>query len=152
MDRSLLLAGISAAQLGAGLIGMAVAIRRRHSYAFLMLRGDPDRVARDAFGMGTALSAPGVMLFTQAAAAGLSLRTRTAWAERVLGVLGAGMVMGYLGEDLVRRRLHPSGRDRVESPLAAVGLALASVMAVLGLGRQDASGQVETRSTSRVST
>ncbi len=138
MDRSLLLAGISVAQLGAGVAGMAVAIRRRHSYAFLMLRGHPDRVAREAIGMGTALSAPGVMLFIQAAATTELIRTRTASAERVLGTLGAGMTLGYLGEELVRRRLRRSGWDPVESPLVAVGLGLASAMAVLGLGKHDA--------------
>ncbi len=117
---------------------MAVAIRRRHPYGFLMLRGDPDRIPLDGLGMGTALSAPGAMLLTQAAATAQLTKTRTASAERVLGILGAGMVVGYLGEDLVRRRLHPSGWDRLESPLVAVGLGLASAMAVLGLGKHDA--------------
>lgn len=117
---------------------MAVAIRRRHPYAFLMLRGDPDRVAREAIGMGTALSAPGMMLLMQAAATAQLIRARTPLAERLLGTLGAGMVVGYLGEDLVRRRLRRSGWDLVESPLAVVGLALASAMAVLGLGKREA--------------
>lgn len=140
MDRSLFLAGISAAQLGAGLLGTAVAIRRGHAYQFLMLHGDRDRVARDAMGMGTALSPPALMLVTQAAATARLLRTRTASAERLLGVLGAGMVIGYLGEDLVRRRLRPSGWDKLESPLAAVGLALAAAMAVAGLGKRRGTG------------
>lgn len=48
------------------------------------------------------------------------------------------MVIGYLGEDLVRQRLRPSGWDKVESPLAAVGLALASAMALAGLGKRRA--------------
>ena len=133
MERSLLLAGISVAQLGAGVLGMALAIRRRHAYRFFMLHGDRHRVARDAMGMGTALSPPALMLVSQAAATARLLRTRSALAERVLGSLGACMVVGYLGEDLVRRRLRPSGWDTVESPLAALGLALASAMAVAGL-------------------
>lgn len=140
MERSLLLAGISVAQLGAGVLGTALAIRRRHAYGFLMLHGDRDRVAREALGMGTALSPPAVMMLTQVAAAARLLRTRSASAERVLGFLGAGMVVGYLGEDLVRWRLRPSGWDTVESPLAAIGLALASVMAVAGLSRRGGTG------------
>lgn len=77
------------------------------------------------------------MLFIQAAATTELIRPRTALAERVLGVLGAGMTLGYLGEELVRRRLRRSGWDPVESPLVAVGLGLASAMAVLGLGKRD---------------
>lgn len=147
MDRSPLLAGISATQLGTGVVGMAVALQRRHAYGFLMLRGDPDRVARDAFGMGTALSAPGAMLLAQAAATAQLIRTRTVLAERVLGTLGLGMVVGYLGEDLVRRRLRPSGWDTLESPLAVVGLGLASAMALLGLGRRRVIGSEDTAAT-----
>ena len=114
---------------------MAVAIRRRHAYEFFMLHGDRDRVAREAMGMGTALSPPALMLVTQGVATAALLRTGTASAERLLGVLGSGMVVGYLGEDLVRRRLHPSGWDTVESPLVAVGLGLAAAMAIAGLGK-----------------
>ena len=128
-----MLIGLSAAQAGAGIIGMAVAIRRRHPYGFLMLHGDPGRVARDAIGMGTALSAPGWMLVTQLAATAQLMRTRGRRAERVLGTLGAGMVVGCLGEDLVRRRLRRSGWDTLETPLAAVELGLASAMALVGL-------------------
>ena len=135
MERSLLLAGFSAAQLGAGVLGMAVAIRRDHAYQFFTLHGDRARVARDAMGMGTALSPPALMLVTQGAATAVLLRTRTASAERLLGVLGSGMVVGYLGEDLVRRRLQPSGWDTVETPLVAVGLGLAAAMAIAGLGK-----------------
>lgn len=136
VERRLLLAGISAAQVGAGVLGMALAIRRRHAYEFLMLRGDPDHVGRDAMGIGTALSPPALMLLAQAAGTAQLLRAGSASAERVLGVLGAGMVVGYLGEDLVRRRLRRSGWDKVESPLAAVGLMLAAAMAVAGLGQR----------------
>ena len=138
MERSLVLARISVAQLGACVLGMALAIRRRHAYRFLMLHGDPDRVARDAMGMGTALSPPALMLLTQAAATARLLRTRSASAQRLLGVLGAGMVVGCLGEDLVRRRLRPSGWDTLESPLSALVLVLAAAMAVAGLSRRRA--------------
>lgn len=133
MERSRVLAGISAAQLGASVAGMTIAIRRRHEYRFLMLHGDPDRIARDAVSMGTALSPPAWMLLTQAAATAQLLRSRSASAERLLGVLGAGMVIGCLGEELVRQRLRPSGWDPVESPLSALLLAQAAAMAVAGL-------------------
>ena len=39
---------------------------------------------------------------------------------------------GYLGERLVRRRLHPSGWDAVETSLAVAGIGLAGAMAALG--------------------
>jgi pimeloyl-ACP methyl ester carboxylesterase len=60
-------------------------------------------------------------------------------ATRALGGLGALQVAGYLGERLVRRRLRPSGWDRLESPLVVAGIGLAGAMAVLGrqLARRD---------------
>jgi hypothetical protein len=48
MTRDRRLATVAAAQLGAGLVGMALAVRRRHQYDFLFLHGHPDHVARDA--------------------------------------------------------------------------------------------------------
>jgi hypothetical protein len=42
-----------------------VALQRHHPYHFLMLRGRPENVRRDAFFMGTAFSAPALMLATQ---------------------------------------------------------------------------------------
>jgi hypothetical protein len=60
-----LLAAVSAVQLGVGLFGLAVALQRHHPYHFLMLRGRPENVRRDAFFMGTAFSAPALMLATQ---------------------------------------------------------------------------------------
>ena len=56
-------------------------------------------------------------------------------AAKVLGGLGALNIGGYLGERVVRERLRPSGWDQVETPVAVVSLALATVMAALGLGR-----------------
>jgi hypothetical protein len=101
-------------------------------------RGSPEHVVRDSVLMGTALSAPATMLVTQAVATVLLARgnlTRgdTGPADRVLGVLGAAMVAGYLGEALVRRRLRPSGFDPLETPLVATGIVLAAAMAGLGL-------------------
>ena len=54
-------------------------------------------------------------------------------AERVLGVLGAAMVAGYLAERLARRRLLPSGWDAAETPVVIAGMGLAAVMALLSL-------------------
>jgi hypothetical protein len=54
-------------------------------------------------------------------------------ADRVLGVLGAAMVAGYLGEALVRRRLRPSGFDPRETPLVVTGIGLTAAIAGLGL-------------------
>ena len=140
MTRRGRLATVAAGQLGAGGLGLAVAIRRRHAYDFLLFpfRGSPEHVGRDSVLMGTALSAPATMLVTQAVATVLLARgnlTRgdTGPADRVLGVLGAAMVAGYLGEALVRRRLRPSGFDPLETPLVATGIVLAAAMAGLGL-------------------
>jgi hypothetical protein len=128
-----LLAAVSAAQLGAGLLGLIVALRRRHAYDFLFLHGSADHVARDALFMGTALSAPAPMLLAQAVATARLVRSTRRRGEVVLGTLGATMVAGYLGEALVRRRLQRSGFDPLESPLAVVGVTLAGAMALLGL-------------------
>ena len=136
-----LLAAVSAAQLGAGLLGLVVALKRRHAYDFLFLHGRPDHVARDALFMGTALSAPAPMLVAQTVATARLLRGACGHDEVVLATLGAAMVPGYLGEALVRRRLQRSGFDTVESPIAVAGITLAAAMALLGLrGRAAARG------------
>ena len=128
-----LLAVVSAAQLGVGLLGLVVALKRRHAYDFLFLHGRPDHVARDALFMGTALSAPAPMLVTQTVATARLLHGARGHDDVVLATLGAAMVAGYLGEALVRRRLQRSGFDALESPLAVAGITLAAAMAVLGL-------------------
>jgi hypothetical protein len=128
-----LLAAVSAAQLGAGLLGLLVALKRRHAYDFLFLHGCADHVARDALFMGTALSAPAPMLVTQTVATARLLSGAGGYDDVVLATLGAAMVAGYLGEALVRRRLQRSGFDVLESPLAVAGVTLAAAMAVLGL-------------------
>lgn len=126
-------AAVAGAQLALGVTGLVVALRRGRAYDFLGLHGDPVHVARDAAWMGTALSAPAPMLLAQAWAVWRVGRrgSRADEPERaVLGGLGAAMVGGYLGEALVRHRLRPAGWDRVETPIAAAGLALAAVMLV----------------------
>jgi len=106
-SRDSLLGAVSAAQLAAGLAGVAVAVKRRRAYDFLFLHGRPERVGRDALSMGTALSAPAPMLVLQGIAT-MRLRRGTPGPHRaVLGALGATMTFGYLGESLVRSAFAP---------------------------------------------
>ena len=102
---------------------MTVAVKRHHAYDFLFLHGHRDQVARDAAFMGTAFSAPLVMLVAQAVATARLLRRASTTAEWVLGALGTAMVPGYLGEALVRKRLRRSSYEPLESPLAMIGIA-----------------------------
>jgi hypothetical protein len=132
-DRYRWLSAVAAAQLTLGALGLTVALKRRHPYDFLMLHGRSDKVWRDSMWMGTALSAPAVMLVAQGDALLHMMRGETQPADRVLGGLGAAMVGGYLGEALVRRRLHRPGFDRLESPLVVFAVGLAAAMAALGL-------------------
>jgi hypothetical protein len=139
MKANRLLAAVSAVQLGAGLAGVALAVRRRRAFDIPGWRGQQSTVGRDSLLMGTALSAPAAMLATQAGATVALLRRPDAAAPaRVLGGLGAAMVAGYLVERLGRRRLHPSGWDAAESPTVIAGLSLAAAMALLGLRPQEA--------------
>ena len=139
MKANRLLAAVSAVQLGAGLGGMALAIRRRRAFDIPGRRGQQSAVGRDSLLMGTALSAPAAMLVTQAAATMALLRRPDAAAPaRVLGGLGTAMVAGYLLERLGRRRLRRSGWDAAESPIVIAGLSLAVAMALLGLRPQEA--------------
>jgi hypothetical protein len=124
---------VAAAQLAVGLTGAAVGIARHRSYDVGFMHGDPEHMWRDAVVSGTALSAPAYMLATQALATRETTRNpRNTTARRALGVLGALMVAGYLGEAHVRAVLHPSAWDAVESPLAIAGIGLAAAMAAQG--------------------
>ena len=132
------LVGVSAAQLAAGLAGLLVALRRRRPYDVWtparfdapLWHGCPDRVARDALSMGTAYSAPAPMLLAQAWATGTLAGRPSDGARRMLGMLGALMVPGYLVER--SGRAHLREWDPVETPVVAAGLGLAAAMAVLG--------------------
>ena len=96
------------------------------------MSGRPDTVVRDSVFLGTALSAPVTMLSAQALATGLVATGRgRPWAIPTLGVLGAAMVGGYLGETLVRQRLRPVGWETVESSIVIGGISLAALMAIL---------------------
>jgi hypothetical protein len=143
MEENRVLAAVSAAQFLCGLGGMALAIRRRHAFDVPFWRGEPSAVGRDCVLVGTALSAPVVMLAAQAWAIAALLRRPTASAERALGGLGAAMSAGYLAERLVRQRLIPAGWDKAETPVVVAGISLATAMAVLGLrpyGAQEETG------------
>lgn len=127
------MAAVSAVQLALGVCGKAVAIRRRRPFDIPFWHGQESAIGRDSLLMGTALSAPAVMLVAQALATAAVIRQPNRAAECVLGGLGAAMVAGYLAERLVRRRLLPSGWDAVETPIVTAGMSLAAVMAFLGL-------------------
>ena len=133
MDDDQVLAAVSAAQLATGVGGAAPAPGRRHAFDIPFWRGQPSAVGRDSLLMGTALSAPAVMLGAQAGAITALLRGPSPAARRLLGGLGAAMVAGYLAERLVRHRLAPSGWDTAESPVIVAGISLAAAMALLGL-------------------
>jgi hypothetical protein len=130
--RHRLLAAVSAGQLATGVAGMALALRRRHPYDVFWMHGQADNIARDTILMGTALSAPVSMLLTQAALTVLLVRRPSRRGALALGGLGATMVSGYLGEQLVRQRLRPSGWDALETPLLLAAIGLAVAMAALG--------------------
>ena len=128
------LAAASVLQLTAGALGMAVAVQRRLPYDVRLvgMSGRPDTVVRDSVFLGTALSAPVTMLSAQALVTGLVATGRARpWAIPTLGVLGAAMVGGYLGETLVRQRLRPVGWETVESSIVIGGISLAALMAIL---------------------
>jgi hypothetical protein len=134
MDDDRALVAVSAAQLATGVGGLALALRRRHAFDIPFWHGQPSAVGRDSLLMGTALSAPAVMLGAQAGAITALLRGPSPAARQVLGGLGAAMVAGYLAERLVRHRLAPSGWDPAESPVIVAGISLAAAMALIGLG------------------
>lgn len=125
------LARISAAQLAAGIAGQMVALRRRRNYDVGFMRGSPDHVARDSLWAGTAYSAPVTMLATQAWATRRLRRGPDDGARRLLGMLGAVMVPGYLMERYSRAHLRPGGLDPLETPVVLAGLGLAAAMGVL---------------------
>lgn len=129
------LVAASAAQLAAGLVGLAVALRRRRNYDVrvpgVTLRGSPEHVARDSLLMGTAYSAPAPMLVAQLGST-IRLATRDdRRAVRDLTLLGALMLPGYLSERYDRAQLRHW--DPVETPVVLAGADLAAAMVVLGI-------------------
>ena len=132
------LVAVSGVQLAAGLAGHFVAIRDRRAFdiALLNWRGQPERVARDSWLIGTALSAPIVMLGVQAVATFRLGAGPSRTATRILGSLGATMACASLLETDVRDALSPAGWNRMTTPIVAVGFTLALAMAASGLREQ----------------
>lgn len=87
-SRDRLLAGVSAAQLAAGLVGMVVGLRRRHPYDVFWMHGSTDAIGRDVLTKGTALSAPVFMLVIQAALTAVAARRPSRRVAQALGGLG----------------------------------------------------------------
>src|SRR4029077_4706917 len=110
MDDDQVLVVVSAAQLATGVGGLALALRRRHAFDIAFWHGQPSAVGPDSVALGTALSAPAVMLGAQAGAITALLRGPSPAARRVLGGLGAAMVGGDLAERLGRHRAPPPPR------------------------------------------
>jgi hypothetical protein len=135
MESHRVLVATSQAQLATVAVGQLVALRERRSFdiAFVGWRGKPDRVARDSWLIGTALSGPVVMHVIQAAAIVRLRAGRSHTATRILGSLGATMACASLLERDVRSALSPAGWNRTTTPIAAAGLTLAVAMAALGL-------------------
>lgn len=129
------LVGVSAVQLAVGVVGQAVALRRRLNYDVVVppMRGRPEHLGRDSVLLGTAVSAPITMLTTQAACTVRLARGDNTLAARTLGGLGAAMTAGYLVERTGRAALTPRGADPVVTPIVVAGTGLAVIMAVLGL-------------------
>lgn len=129
------LATVSAVQLAAGVAGQLVALRDGRAFDITVLGwgGRSDRLRRDSWLLGTGLSAPVVMLATQAVATARLSRQHSPVAARALGVLGAVMTGGYLVEREFRLAGSGCGWDPVGTPVAATGFALSVAMAALGL-------------------
>ena len=131
MTHRRVLAVVSAAQLGAGLAGLVVALVRRRAYDLPLLHGSPEHVARDSVLMGTAYSAPVPMLVAQVGSTVRLVRVGDRRAVRDLTTLGALMVPGYLAERYGRAVLRRW--DPVETPVVLAGTGLAAAMVVLGV-------------------
>lgn len=134
-NRRRLLVAVSVVQLCAGLAGQALALRRRIAFDIAVLgwRGSANHIGRDSILLGTGLSAPGVMLATQAVATVHLARYESPPAARTLGVLGGLMTGGYPVERAVRTALRPGGIDPVLAPVIVIGTGLGVAMAALGL-------------------
>lgn len=135
MRRHIVLTALSAVQLCAGVAGHVIARRERRTFDIAVIgwRGDPDRVARDSWFLGTGLSAPVVMQATQAVVTARLATGPSPDATRILGLLGAAMTSGYLVEREVRDVLAPGGWHRVRTPVVVVGLTTTVAMAAVGL-------------------
>jgi hypothetical protein len=124
------LVGISAAQLGLGLLGLRVALRDGEPSDVRIIRLSADRLAERQWITATALSAPGVMLVAQGVFTAALATRPSGSAARGLGVLGSIMSFGYPVEAGFPRAIrHP---DAERTPILLGGFVLAVAMAVLG--------------------
>jgi hypothetical protein len=125
------LAAVSAAQLLSGVAGLGLAARRRTPSDPLgvHLNVPRDHIVRNSVVLGTGQSAPLVMMALQAWATARLTRAADPRAVRVLRVLGAVMVFGYLVER--GSPLWRGHRDPVGTPVFLVGLAGAVGMLTL---------------------
>jgi hypothetical protein len=139
MERRLLLASVSAAQLASSVTGMALAVARGHHFDLGFMVGHPDKVARESIFQGTAFSAPVTTLLAQLTATVVLVRRPSTAAVRTIGIIGGVNIPGYLSERLVRRRLSRAGWDPLETPLLMVEIALSAMMPLLArrIDRQD---------------
>jgi hypothetical protein len=131
MERRLLLASVSTAQLASSVTGMALALKRGHNFDLGFMVGHPDKVARESVFQGTAFSAPVTTLVTQAISTTVLAQGPSTVAVRVIGIISAVNIPGYLFERLVRRRLSPAGWDALETPLVVAEIALSAMMLML---------------------
>jgi hypothetical protein len=133
-----ILVAVSAAQLGTGIAGQVLALKRGLAFDIALVgwRGRPDRVARDSWLLGTGISAPVAMLTIQGAATARLALGPSAAAARALGMLAAAMIGGYLIERETRTALAPGGSDGIVTPVVAAALGLCVPMAGLGLCSQ----------------
>ena len=109
-----------------------VALRERRPYDLALLgwRGEPERVARDSWLIGTALSPPIALVMVQIAATVRLGVGPSRVATRILGSLGVIMVVASLLEAEVRAALSPAGWNAKTTPIAAAVVTLAFAMAV----------------------
>lgn len=127
------LAAVSVVQLGLGVAGLRRALRDRITYDIGILRGSPQRIGVEQWVLGTGLSASGLMLALQAVCTAQLLVRPRRKAARMLGVLGAVMVVGYPAERSVRAAWRHW--DPRLTPMTIAAPLLAVAMAALGLGR-----------------
>ena len=126
------LVAVSCTQLAAQLAGHVVALRRGRHFDVPFMTGSPEHLVRDWLWFGTSYSAPPYLLGPQLWAVGRLLRGPDERARWVLRWIGTGLSVGYPSERWTRMRLHPSGFDRVETPMVAIGFTGAVAMALLG--------------------
>lgn len=137
-----LLVVISIAQLAVGVAGQLVAIRQGRSFEIFRWQGDPRRVARQSWFMGTGLSAPVHMMSVHAAATAVLVRRRSQRAAGTLGTLGAFMVAGCLVENRFRSAVRRPFMDPVVTAIGGGGFVLAIAMAVMGVREARVAGFV----------